>query len=253
MQRLPDQPPRASLPIARSLSNGLFVAPVALLAVAVILVIPRADVSLALPSHITEMSIAVSRSSALTVSTLADVEADALSTAVSVLPTTHAEGELALENRSSRVVALALGTRFRDPNSGQEFETLSGAWLDPQASTIVRIRAVDAGPRGNLSAGRVREALGPARDILEVRQGLSTSGGEFAVRATVGPADIASLRARGQASIATKLREALEEEASAQGAILVAGSTRVVSQEESVSATAGAAVDSIHLTCHRAG
>jgi hypothetical protein len=194
------------------------------------------------------MTVTVDPGIPFSMTTLAVAEVEVLSTAKAVLPTTFAEGELSLFNRSSRVVALPPGARFRDPTSGLEFEALSGGWLDPQASALVAIRALDPGPQGNLPAGRIREALGPAPDTLEVSQGSYTSGGLSAARATVGATDIATLRAQGRELIAERIRQMLESAASAQGAMLVDESLLIVSQEESLSATVGTAVDAVRMT-----
>jgi hypothetical protein len=237
-----------SRPIGRRVQGALFLAPLALLATSALLLIPHADVDVALPSHASLRTVAIDASSASSMAAEAVADGAMFSTGSAVVPTTFAEGELSLANHSSRVVAIPPGTRFRDPTSGMDFEALSGGWLDPQASALVGIRAVEPGPQSNLPPGRIREVVGPAHDTLEVRQLSSTSGGQSAARAIVSAADIASVRSQTQALIAQRIREALERETSVQGWMIVEGSILIRSQEESFSASAGTAVDEVHMT-----
>lgn len=237
-----------SKPIGRRTQKALFLAPLALLATAALLLIPHAVVDIALPARANLRTVAIDASSASSIAADAVADGALFSTGSAVVPTRFAEGELSLANRSSRVVAIPPGTRFRDPTSGMEFQALSGGWLDPQASALVGIRAVEPGPQCNLPPGRIREVVGLAHETLEVHQLSSTSGGQSAARAIVSPADIASVRSQTQSLIAQRSREALERVASAQGGMLVEGSLLIRSQKESFSATAGTAVDAVHMT-----
>ena len=234
--------------ISPRLQNGLFLAPLAALAATALLLVPYAKVEINLPAHESARTIPMEASNAVTLAVNAVAESAVLSTGRAVVPITYAEGELSLANHSSRVVAIPPGTRFRDPVSGMEFETLAGVWMDPQASVMIGIRAVEPGSQSNLPPGRIREVVGLAVGTLEVQQLSSTSGGRSAARAVVSAADIASLRSQAQAQLIQNLREAFEQEAAAQAWLIVESSMTIRSQEESLSARPGAAVDEVHVT-----
>ncbi len=237
-----------SKPINRRLLDALFLAPLTLLASTALLLIPYAEVDIALPSHVSPQTLALESSGVTSMAVDAVADGAITSTGSALVPTAFAEGTLTLTNRSSRVVALPPGTRFRDPASATEFEALSGGWLDPQASARVGIRAVQPGPQSNLPPGRILEVVGSAHESLDVRQLSSTTGGQSAARAIVSAADVASVRSQTQALLVKRLHGALELEATAQGWLIVEGSIVIRSQDESFSASAGTAVDELHVT-----
>ncbi len=237
-----------SKPIGRRLRDALFLAPLAFLATTALLVLPSAEVEIVLPSRASPQTLPLDASGVTSMAVDAVADGAILTTGSAVVPILFAAGNLSLTNRSSRVVAIPPGTRFRDPASGTEFEALSGGWLDPQASALVGIRAVKPGPQSNLPPGRIREAVGSAQESLEVRQLSSTKGGQSAARAIASAADVASVRSQTQALLVKRLREALEREATTQGWLIVEGSIVIRSQQESFSSSAGTAVDEVHAT-----
>ena len=238
----------ASRPLDRRLRDAIFLTPLVLLASTALLLLPSAEVDIALPSHVSPQTLPLDASNVTTMTVDAVADGAIISTGNALIPTAFAAGNLSLTNRSSRVVAIAPGTRFRDPASNTEFEALTGEWLDPQASALVRIRAVKPGPNSNLPPGRIREVVGSAHESLEVRQLSSTTGGQSAARAIVSAADVASVRSQTEALLVTSLHEALEREATAQEWLIVEGSIVIRSQEETFSASAGSAVDEVHAT-----
>ncbi len=232
----------------RSISNLIFVAPIALIAVTALLWIPRAKVIVALPVHAEHLRAPIGPSLVSRMSTEVAVSRSVASSGRMLVPSSPAIGELSLYNRGGTLLAIPPGTRFLDPVSKLEFETQEGVWLDPLATVVVEIRAVIPGSRGNLPAGRIREASGMPEDRLEVQQITPTFGGLSEWRAAVTSGDLRTLRESARLMLSREAEDALAQQASDRGLMLVAGSLLVLDPHETVSAPAGTAVDEASLT-----
>jgi Baseplate J-like protein len=225
-----------------------FLTPIALLALTALLLIPHAKIVIALPVHIEQLRAPIDSTLVSLVSTQVAVSRSLASSGRMLVPATQAHGELSLHNPGETLLAIPPGTQFVDPDSRLEFESVNGVWLDPLASAVVEIRAVVPGPRGNLPAGRIRDASGMPSGRVEVQQNTPTTGGRSEWRAAVTNADMSALRESARIMLSAQAEDALVQEASARGMMLVDGSLLILEPHESLSAPVGTPVDQASLT-----
>jgi hypothetical protein len=228
---------------------GIFSAAVLSLAVGFLLLLPSARIRAVFPSR------AVVSAAILDNSVCSDLEtsltlSDRRPTTGRILaPTTFAAGSVTLTNLSTRILDLPGGLRIASA-AGVVFETVDGLVLAPNQPQSVGIRALQAGPQGNLPGGTINRVLGPLALSLKAENPQATAGGDSEWRNAVAAADGSALETGLNDRIRRTALEQLQALAG-DGRMMVAGSLRVETDpQDRPDLPVNAPADSVGLTLH---
>jgi hypothetical protein len=250
-RRSPPAPPPRMPARTIPLTGRIAIFAIAVLSVAVTLglLIPSARIRVVFPSRTIHVSGIFNPSLCGELSTRLELSGRRAATGSVFAPTAYAKGTVVLTNISTRLLNLPAGLRISS-RSGISFETVTGVVLPSGQSKGVEVRAVLAGPSGNLPSETLNVVEGPLSLLLQATNPEPTTGGAGEWRGAVAEADTELLRA--------DLEEEVMQEAET-GLANLAGSGKVIAEKtltvifdpsDEPDLPVGSAADSVGLTLH---
>jgi hypothetical protein len=237
---------RALPPAARI---AVFGAAVCSIAAVFLLLIPSARIRVAFAARAVSASAELAPSDCSDLSTASTLSDRRPTTGRVLAPATFATGGLSLTNVSKRMLDLPAGLRAASAD-GVAFETVAGLALAPGETKSVAIRALEAGPAGNLGPGKITRILGPLSLSLAATNPQPTAGGTAAWRSAVSAADLAGL----EAGLTDRIRQAaldrLRELAGANRTLVEDSLTIETDPQDQPDAALNAPADTVGLTLH---
>ncbi len=130
---------------------------------------------------------------------------EAFTTGNTEVATNRAAGEVTFSNLTAQVIRIPAGTAVRtsSESTALRFVTQQDANLQPRvnATDTVPVIAVEAGPIGNVSIGKINRVEGPLSAQVAVLNSNATAGGEVVSGLAVTEADQANLQAELEAQL----------------------------------------------------
>jgi hypothetical protein len=246
----PARPPAArgrELPPAARIA--IFGAAVFSIASVFLLLIPSARVRAVFPSRTVSASRTLDNADCSELATALTLSDRRPTTGEVLAPATFATGDLSLTNISKRTLDLPAGLRAASA-AGVVFETNAGLALAAGETKSVGVRALEAGPAGNLGAGKVTRVLGPLALSLTATNPEPTAGGSSLRRGAVTAADLADLENALAGRIRRASMERLEELAGPERTIVEDSLILETDPRDHPDTSVHAPADTVGLTLH---